>query len=145
MKIRIIWTGKTKEKYLLEGIERYLKLLRPMANVSIIEIKEHKGRGREDNMWEEGTKILKHTGSFTLLDQTGKEYTSPELANFLQQKTGHDFVIGGPYGVSGEIRGKAESVMSLSRMTFTHEMIRVFFLEQIFRAMTIIHGREYHH
>lgn len=87
---------------------------------------------------------MKQTRSFTLLDRTGKEFTSPGLALFLQEKTGRDFVIGGAYGVSREIRDKAESVMSLSRMTFTHDMVRVFFLEQIFRAMTIIHGREYH-
>lgn len=145
MKIRILWTGKTKENYLQEGIERYLKLLRPMSHVSIIEIKEHKGKTREDSLLEEGAKILKQTRSFTLLDQAGKEFTSPGLACFLQEKNEHDFVMGGPYGVSGGIRDKAESVMSLSRMTFTHEMVRVFFLEQLFRAMTIIHGREYHH
>ena len=119
-------------------------MIRPMARVSIVEIKEHKGKSREDSLLEEGAKILRQTGSFTLLDRTGKEFTSQGLAIFLQKKTCHDFVIGGPYGVSGEIMDKAESVMSLSRMTFTHDMVRVLFLEQIFRAMTIIHGREYH-
>jgi 23S rRNA (pseudouridine1915-N3)-methyltransferase len=145
MRVRIIWPGKTKERYLNEGIERYLKLMRPMADVSIIELKAHRGKSREDSLSEEGKKILKQTQSYILLDRTGKEFTSPGLAFFLKGRGSSDFVIGGPYGVSDEIRDKAEVIMSLSRMTFTHDMVRVFFLEQLYRAMTIIHGREYHH
>src|SRR5271169_2066431 len=149
MKIRILWIGKTKERYLNEGIERYLKMLSPMAQVSIIEIKEQKGKNREDSLSEEKKKILKQTQSYTLLDPAGREFTSPGFARFLQERDSVtdflDFVIGGPYGVSDEIRDKAGKVISLSRMTFTHEMIRVFFLEQLFRSMTIINGREYHH
>ncbi len=149
MKIRILWIGKTKEGYLSEAIDRYLKLLSPLARVSIIEVKEHKGKSREDSLFEEGRKILKQTQKYTLLDQSGREFTSSGFARFLQEKGGGsdfaDFLIGGPFGVSEEIRDRAEGTIALSRMTFTHEMIRVFFLEQIFRAMTIIHGREYHH
>jgi 23S rRNA (pseudouridine1915-N3)-methyltransferase len=145
MKIRILWIGRTKERYLNEGIDRYLKLLSPMAQVSIIEIKEQKGKGRDDSLSEEGRKILKQTQTYALLDRTGRELTSPGLARFLQERVSVDFLIGGPYGVSDEIRDRAEDTIALSRMTFTHEMIRVFFLEQLFRAMTIIHGREYHH
>lgn len=145
MKIRILWIGKTKERYLNEGIERYLKLLGPMAQVSIIEVKEQKGRSMEDCLAEEGKRILKQTRTYTLLDQSGREFTSPGFARFLQEKGGADFLIGGPYGVSDEIRERAEDTIALSRMTFTHEMIRVIFLEQLFRAMTIIQGRGYHH
>jgi 23S rRNA (pseudouridine1915-N3)-methyltransferase len=116
-----------------------------MADVSIVEIKTHRGKSMEDSLLEEGKKILKQTRSYVLLDRTGKEFTSPGLAFFLQERGNSDFVIGGPYGVSDEIRDKADVVMSLSRMTFTHDMVRVFFLEQLFRAMTIIQGKEYHH
>ncbi len=120
-------------------------MLGTMARVSIIEIKEQKGKSREDSLSEEKRRILKQTRSYTLLDLAGKEFTSPGFARFLQKRDSIDFLIGGPYGVSDEIRDKAEQVISLSRMTFTHEMVRVFFLEQLFRAMTIINGKEYHH
>ena len=145
MKIRILWTGKTKAQYLNEGIERYLKLLGPMAQVSIIEVREHKGRSRDGCLAEEGRSILKQTQKYVLLDRTGREFTSPAFARFLQKRGGADFLIGGPYGVSGEIRDKAEDSIALSRMTFTHDMTRLIFLEQLYRAMTIIHGRGYHH
>ncbi len=116
-----------------------------MAHVAVIEIKEHKSKSATDSLAEEGRKILRQTQSYTLLDQTGKELTSPGFAGFLQERGGGDFIIGGPYGVSGEIRDKAKETIALSRMTFTHEMVRVFFFEQLFRAMTIIHKKEYHH
>ena len=106
-----------------------------MAQVAIVEIKERKGKNVEDYL----------SRPYVLLDRSGKEFTSIGFARFLQERESVDFVIGGPYGVSDDVRNKAESIMSLSRMTFTHDMVRVFFLEQIFRAMTIIHGKEYHH
>jgi len=116
-----------------------------MAQVAIIEIKEKKSKSTTASLSEEGDKILRQTQSYTLLDQTGKEFTSPGFAGFLQERGGGDFLIGGPYGVSDEIRDKAKDTIALSRMTFTHEMVRVFFFEQLFRALTIIHGKEYHH
>jgi 23S rRNA (pseudouridine1915-N3)-methyltransferase len=116
-----------------------------MAQVAIIEIKEHKSKNTTQSLSKEGEKILRQTQSYTLLDQTGREFTSPGFALFLQERGGGDFLIGGPYGVSDEIRGKANETVALSRMTFTHEMVRVFFFEQLFRAMTIIHNKEYHH
>ncbi len=116
-----------------------------MAQVAIIEIKENKSKSTTDSLAEEGGKILRQTQSYTLLDQTGREFTSRGFASFLQERGGGDFLIGGPYGVSDEIKDKAEETIALSRMTFTHEMVRVFFFEQLFRAMTIIHNKEYHH
>lgn len=116
-----------------------------MAQVAIIEIKEHKGKNTTDSLAKEGAKILRQTQSYTLLDQTGREFTSPGFARFLQERGGGDFLIGGPYGVSDDIRDRAKETIALSRMTFTHEMARVFFFEQLFRAMTIIHNKEYHH
>ena len=116
-----------------------------MAQVAVIEIKEQKSKGAKDSLSEEGGKILRQTQSYTLLDQTGKEFTSSGFAGFLQDRGGGDFVIGGPYGVSDEVRDKARETIALSRMTFTHEMVRLFFFEQLFRAMTIMHNKEYHH
>ena len=145
MKIRIIWTGKTKERYINEGINHYLKLLGPAARVSIIEVKEEKGREKEKMLAAEGKRILKQAQSYILLDERGKEFTSREFAAFLENKSAVDFVMGGPYGVSDEVREKAAGVIALSRMTFTHELARVFFLEQLYRATTIIKGKEYHH
>lgn len=116
-----------------------------MAQVSVIEIKEYRGKSRADSLSEEGRKILKQTQSYCLLDSTGKEFTSLDFALYLREREAMDFVIGGPYGVCDEIRANAKETIALSRMTFTHEMVRVFFLEQIFRAMTIIQGKEYHH
>src|SRR5208283_586215 len=115
MRIRVIWIGKTKEQYLNEGIERYLKLLSPMAQVAIIEIKEHKSKSTTDSLSKEGGKILRQTQSYTLLDQTGREFTSPGFARFLQERGGGDFLIGGPYGVSNEIKDKAKETIALSR------------------------------
>jgi 23S rRNA (pseudouridine1915-N3)-methyltransferase len=115
-----------------------------MARVAIIEIKEQKSKSTAASLSEEGEKILRQTQSYILLDQTGKEFTSPRFASFLQERGGGDFLIGGPYGVSDEIRDKAKETIALSRMTFTHEMVRVFFFEQLFRALTIIHSKEYH-
>ena len=145
MKIRIFWVGRTKERYLQEGIDRYLKLLGPLSRVSIAEIKEEKGKAREKALQEEGRRILKQAQAYVLLDERGRELSSEELAGFLRERGSLDFVIGGPYGVSDEVRTHAGDTISLSRMTFTHEMVRVLFLEQLYRAMTIIKGKEYHH
>ncbi|MFO0754003.1 MAG: 23S rRNA (pseudouridine(1915)-N(3))-methyltransferase RlmH [Thermodesulfovibrionales bacterium] len=145
MLYRIVWVGRTKEGYLREGIERYLALVGYMAPVSVIEIKEEKGKPRDSSLAAEGRRILKQTQSYVLLDERGKELTSREFARFLEERGKVDFVIGGAYGVSGEVREKADAVVALSKMTFTHEMVRVVFLEQLYRAMTILKGREYHH
>lgn len=145
MKIRIIWTGKTKERYLSEGIGYYLRLLGTAAQVSVIEIKEEKGKEREKLLAAEGKRILKQTQSYVLLDEKGRELTSRDFAAFLGNRSTVDFVVGGPYGVSDEVREKAGSVIALSRMTFTHEMARLFLLEQLYRATTIMKGKGYHH
>ena len=145
MKIRILWAGKTKEQYLIDGIDRYLKLLGHMAQVSVIDIKEEKGKPRGPALAAEGSRILKQPRSYTMLNEKGREFTSVEFAGYLGKKVNFDFVVGGPYGVSEEIREKASDTISLSRMTFTHEMVRLVFLEQLYRAMTIMKGMEYHH
>lgn len=144
-RIKILWVGKTKEQYLNEGISRYLKLMSPMARVSVVEINGERGKRPEEALIREGSKILKQTGSFILLDEKGKGFTSFEFADFIKGKDSIDFVMGGPYGVSDEIKLKASDAIALSKITLTHEMARLVFLEQLYRAMTIIKGKEYHH
>ena len=145
MKARILWVGRTKEKYLTEGINRYLKMLKHMAHVSVIEVKEEKGKTKENALLAEGERILRQTGSYILLDESGREFNSKDFARFLGEKEQVDFVLGGAYGVSSEVKEKAAAKIALSKMTLTHEMARLIFLEQFYRAMTIIKGKEYHH
>ncbi len=116
-----------------------------MARVSIAEVKEEKGKQRAVSLEREGKRILRQTESYVLLDESGRSFSSPEFADFIRGKTSIDFVLGGPYGVSDEVKRKADDCVALSRMTFTHEMARVVFLEQLYRAFTILQGREYHH
>lgn len=144
-KIKIVWVGKTKERHLAEGIEKYLRFLMPMAQVSIVEVKETKGRPIEDALAEEAGKIMKQTREYYLLDERGREFSSVEFAQFLKDKDTIDFVIGGPFGVSAEMKKTAKGSMALSKMTLTHEMARLLFLEQLYRAYTILKGKEYHH
>ncbi|MDI6801018.1 MAG: 23S rRNA (pseudouridine(1915)-N(3))-methyltransferase RlmH [Thermodesulfovibrionales bacterium] len=148
MKIKVFWVGRTKERYLVDGINRYFNLIRHMAQIEMMEIKEDKGKTLENALITEGKRILRQTGQYVLLDEKGRELDSNEFAMFLRdylEKGGIDFVMGGPYGVSDEVRENANCTIALSKMTFTHEMVRLIFLEQLYRAMTIIKDRRYHH
>jgi len=145
MKIRLIWPGKTKEQFILEGLNKYLKLSRPYADISIIEIKEEKGKDVMKTVEKEGERILKLQEPYTLLDEKGEALTSVEFAEYIVNKPSLNFVLGGAYGVSEEVKKTAQKTLSLSKMTFTHEMSRLFFLEQLFRSFTIMHKRGYHH
>jgi 23S rRNA (pseudouridine1915-N3)-methyltransferase len=146
MKIKVIWPGKTKEQFILEGINKYLKLSRPYAEVSIIEIKEEKGRDVMKTVAKEGERILKLQTPYTLFDEKGDVLSSIEFAEYIRaHQPLVNFVIGGAYGVSDEVKKTAQSTISLSRMTFTHEMARLFLLEQLYRAFTIMNKKGYHH
>ncbi len=146
MKIRLVWVGKTKERFIDEGIKKYLRLIKPFGHISVVEIKEEKGKDAQRMVETEGQRISKLRTPYVLLDEKGKGFTSAEFADFF---AGHSpsvtFVIGGAYGVSESVRDAAESKLALSRMTFTHDMTRLFLLEQIYRAFTIMHKRGYHH
>ena len=146
MKIRAIWPGKTKEQFILEGLKKYLKLLRPYADIKTIELKEEKGSDVRKILEKEGERILKLQVPYSLFDEKGEPLTSMEFAEYLDENQySINFVLGGAYGVSDEVKKKAHNAISLSSMTFTHEMSRLVFLEQLFRAFTIIHKRGYHH
>jgi 23S rRNA (pseudouridine1915-N3)-methyltransferase len=146
MKIRLMWVGKTKERFIDEGIRKYTALLKPYADVSIAEIKEEKGKDIQKVREKEGKRIMKSGTPYVLLDEKGQCLTSVQFADFLRRRPGDiTFLLGGPYGVSEEVKGAAKETIALSKMTLTHEMSRLLLLEQLFRACTIIHKRGYHH
>ena len=156
MKIALLTVGKTDRDWVKQGIDIYVSRLKHYIPFSIIEIPELKNvsaLSKDQIKTREGELILKNvkpTDDVILLDEHGKEFTSVEFAKILQDKisyVGKDivFVIGGAYGFSDEVYRRAGSKMSLSRMTFSHQMVRAIFAEQIYRAFTIMRGEPYHH
>lgn len=145
MRLRIFWVGRTKAAFLNQGIEYYLGLLRGHASVSVCEIREAKGLPQTTAVTREGERILKQASSYALLDEAGMQLTSVDFARLLGRRNDWDFVVGGPFGVSQAVREGAEHTLSLSRMTFTHEMARLILLEQLFRGLSIMKKRGYHH
>ena len=156
MKITLLTVGKTDKDWVRQGIEIYVSRLKhyiPFAIVEIPELKNVSALTKDQIKVREGELILKNikqTDDLILLDERGKEYTSVELAKVIQDKisyTGNDmvYVIGGAYGFSDAVYQRANSKISLSRMTFSHQMVRAIFVEQIYRAFTIMKGEPYHH
>jgi len=155
MKIKLIVVGKTDEPYLKKGITKYVSRLKHYIDFEVItipDIKMGKKTNTEIQKEIEGKEILKHftKSSFVvLLDENGTTYNSIDFSQFIQKRmnTGMDliFVIGGPFGFSKDVYQQANSKIGLSRMTFSHQMVRLFFTEQIYRAFTIIKGEKYHH
>lgn len=146
MKIRVIWVGKTKEQFIHDGLQKYIKLLRPYADMDIVEIREEKGKDIQRMVEREGERILKRRTGYVLLDEKGKNLTSPEFSEFIGKNAPEiNFVLGGAYGVSERVKGAAKHKLALSGMTLTHEMSRLLLFEQIYRAFAIIHKRGYHH
>lgn len=158
MKITIVAAGKIKEKYLAEGIKEFMKRMGPFANVQIVEINEEK---MKDNPSEaekkqvlnvEGQRLLKQVpaGSYLfVLDVYGKQQSSEELAAKIQQlglqgQSSLTFLIGGAFGLSEEVRQAADFRLSFSPMTFTHQMVRLLLVEQIYRSFKINRGEKYH-
>lgn len=156
MKIQLICVGKTERAYLKEGESEYLKRLKHYCSFEKIEIPELKNVKKlsEDQIkMEEGKLILSKVDRSTqliLLDENGKSYNSVGFSKFLQKKFNQGgksivFVVGGAYGFSDEVYSRANGKISLSEMTFSHQMVRLFFIEQIYRAFTILKGEPYHH
>lgn len=158
MKFTFLTIGKIKEKWMRQGIEEYLKRLSPMAKVEILSPDEEKMPEnpspalKEKVMEKEGDKLLKYLKDedfLILLDLKGQPVTSEGLADILQKKmvagTSHFFfMIGGPYGNGENIRKRADLKISISAMTFTHQMARLILAEQVYRAMKIIRHEPYH-
>lgn len=146
MKIRLIWVGKTKERFVIEAIGKYLSLLKPFADLSVEEIKEEKVKDIHRRLEKEGERILRQRRPFVLLDEKGKLLASEQFAEFIFSHGPEvNFLIGGPYGVSEDVKKAADGAISLSKMTFTHDMTRIILLEQIYRSFSIRNKRGYHH
>jgi 23S rRNA (pseudouridine1915-N3)-methyltransferase len=155
MKIQLLLTGKTSDARLQSLIEDYRQRLThyvPFEFVVIPDIKNAKSLSEEQVKTAEGEAILKAltpSMDVILLDEHGREFRSVEYAEWLQKKmsSGKDLtlVIGGPYGFSDAVYKRADGKLSLSQMTFSHQMIRIMAIEQLYRAMTILRGEPYHH
>ena len=151
MKLRVIWTGKTRDARLRALIDDYLKRLSHFARCEISEFRESVGGGEKTGIDKDSKRISDglHEGAINvLLDPEGTEWSSEQLAKVMQQwqDTGTKevaFIIGGPNGVSAELSARVHKRWSLSRLTLTHEMSRVVLLEQLYRAYTIMHGLPY--
>lgn len=155
MKTLLILVGKTVNKHFVAGISDYAERIghyMPFDIVTIPELRNTKSLNEEQQKTAEGELILKQlqpTDTVVLLDERGTERRSVEMARWLEQKQQLArrlvFVIGGPYGFSPVVYARANEQMSLSRMTFSHQMVRLVFTEQLYRACTIIKGEPYHH
>lgn len=155
MKIKLIVIGKTDEKYLQEGISKYLDRLKHYVSFDIVIINDVKVGSKQNvatQKEQEGKLLLNNIGAneyVVLLDENGKNPNSVDFSQFIQKRlnaaTDVVFVIGGPFGFSSTVYDRANDKISLSKMTFSHQMIRLFFVEQLYRSFTILKGEKYHH
>jgi 23S rRNA (pseudouridine1915-N3)-methyltransferase len=156
MKITLLLSGKTEDDYIIKGFSKYEQRLKhyiAFETIVIPALKNTKALSIEQQKSREGELILKHIQSsdrVILLDENGKEYSSVAFSEFIQNQMNSGiknlvFVVGGPYGFSEEIYKKTHGKISLSKMTFSHQMVRLFFVEQVYRAMTILKNEPYHH
>ena len=156
MKITLLLIGKTADKYLEEGISKYEGRLKHYISfrIEIIpELKNTKSLSEKQQKEKEAELILKHLAPqdfLVLLDERGKQLSSIELSGFFQKSMLSSvpnvvFLVGGPYGVDESVSKRANTVLSLSKMTFSHQMIRLFIAEQVYRAFTILKNEPYHH
>ncbi|MBN4082112.1 23S rRNA (pseudouridine(1915)-N(3))-methyltransferase RlmH [bacterium AH-315-B15] len=156
MKIKILFLGKTTQSFVSEGEAEYLKRLGKYLKVERTIIPEPKNAAKlspNELKKAEGELILKNieAGSIVvLLDEKGDEFTSRDFANWLQKRINQGpksitFIVGGAYGFSDEVYKMASHKVALSQMTFSHQMVRVIFLEQLYRAFSILNNEPYHH
>jgi 23S rRNA (pseudouridine1915-N3)-methyltransferase len=156
MKITLIAIGKTDDSYLQEGFNKYLKRLKHYIKFDVIlisDIKKSKNLSEEEQKSKESDLFFKQIQTqdiVVLLDEKGTELSSTHFADMLNKKMISSvqnlvFLIGGPYGFDSSLYQRANHKISLSRMTFSHQMVRLFFVEQVYRAFTILKGEPYHH
>lgn len=156
MKVLLLVIGKTDAAYIRAGIEEYEKRLTryvPYEMKILPDVKNAKNMSEALQKEKEGEMLLGEflgTDFVVLLDENGKQYTSVGFSEFLSQKMLNAtkrlvFVVGGPYGFSENVYKRANDKISLSKMTFSHQMVRMIFAEQLYRAMTIMRGEPYHH
>ena len=156
MKIKLIVVGKTNAPYLLEGEKEYVKRLKhytKFEEIIIADVKQPGKLNENELKKKEGHLILdklENSNHVILLDDKGKSFSSLQFSEFLQQKLNSSlkslvFVVGGSYGFSDEVYLRANSKFSLSKMTFSHQMVRLIFKEQLYRGFSILRGEKYHH
>lgn len=156
MNIKLLAIGKTDDKNLQALLDEYIKRLTFYVKFDlevIPDVKNAKNMSIDQQKEKEGDLLLAKIGSgdwVLLLDEKGKKYTSLQFADFLQKRMNSGiknliFVIGGPYGFSPEVYARANGKISLSDMTFSHQMVRLFFVEQLYRGYTILRNEPYHH
>jgi len=156
MNVRLIVVGKTEEPYLKTGMSEYESRIRRYVKFSILEIPGLKNAlhlSKAEWKAKEAEKIIPYLSSsdfVILLDEKGKEMSSIEFSGFLNLKFSGNaknltFIVGGPYGFDASLKQQAGQLLSLSRMTFSHQMVRLFFMEQLYRALTILKNESYHH
>jgi len=156
MKIALLQIGKTTEKHIADGVEIYASRIRKYSGFEIISIPDQRNTRNmpaEEQKLKEGRKILQVLGKddfLVVLDERGKEFRTAEFAEWIEKRAiipGKRvvFVIGGPWGFSDEVYKTAGFRLSLSKMTFPHQLVRLLFMEQLYRAFTIIKGEPYHH
>jgi len=155
MNITLLMIGNTSEAFVLDGYEVFMKRLKHYVKVKeviIPDVKDRKHLNADQIKEKEAALILEKLAASNfsvLLDERGKEFSSVEFATFLQKTMNAGtrelfFIIGGAYGVAESVKQKADLTVSLSRMTFTHQVIRLLFAEQLYRAMTILKNEPYH-
>lgn len=156
MKLKIIAIGKTHKSFLIEGEQEYLKRLKkyiPVEKIEIPDLKNAKKLTQDQIKEKEGELLLQkvdQNGLVVLLDENGQMYGSVKFSNWMQDKMNRGykhiyFLIGGAYGFSDAVYQRANEKISLSKMTFSHQMIRMLFTEQLYRAFTILNNEPYHH
>ena len=155
LNIRLIWVGKSRQSFVKEGLAFFLKRLRPYAQVECVEVRSanHSGREAAAAVNQESEAILNRINMgerVILLDERGKALDSHALADWLAQDamagvTSVVFIIGGAHGVNEAVRQRADKTLSLSKMTLPHQLVRLFLVEQLYRASTLNAGHGYHH
>jgi 23S rRNA (pseudouridine1915-N3)-methyltransferase len=156
LKVKFICIGKTGKSFLEEGENEYLKRLKHYVQVERIEIPDLKNQKKltfDQIKEQEGKEIISKLApgdQLILLDERGDQFSSVQFSSFLQQKFNSGgkaiaFAVGGAYGFSQQVYSTATGKISLSKMTFSHQMVRMIFFEQLYRAMTILKGEPYHH
>lgn len=154
-KVRIIWVGKTQDKYIKEGLAIYEKKIKRYCKFEFVTVKEASYKSGTPEQWmaeeaERLEKVLSSSNYTVMCDEKGKLFSSVEFANAIADRSNKgtssfDFVIGGAYGFSKEMKKKADLLLSFSPMTMTHQIFRLMLSEQVYRAFTIIKGEKYHH
>lgn len=156
MKVKLVCIGKTDKEYIIEGVNEYEKRLKhyiSFESVLLPDIKNSKNLTEIQQKEKEGEVLLsqiKESDYVIILDEKGKEYSSVEFSKMIEKQMVAGlktlvFIVGGPYGFSKQMYDRANAKISLSQMTFSHQMVRLIFTEQLYRAMTILKGEPYHH